>query len=211
VTVVDARSGAVPERLAELELPSPYGRPSIVELVRDRLCVATDGGLFVVDVSDPSRPTVKGHAPGLILDAMAAGDGVLFAAAGGGESDTVLLVIDTAGSGEPRVLASVVIDTNRGMPEAAYATAMSWSDQRLLVALDDEVVRLYDVSVPVRPVLLQQTRTPSRVRAMAVTGCQAVLACGDGGVLLMTLTAGVLPTMRERAYLPLAEALARFR
>jgi hypothetical protein len=205
VTVV-AVGGAAPEQVAMLELPSSYGWPSVMELVGHRLFVSAGSGLFVVDVSNPSLPTVVGSDPALTAHQMAAGRSVLFAAAGGGGSDTILQIIAASDAGQPRILAEAVIDrSSDGLWSAERVQAMTWSDGRLLMGLGSSV-RLYDVSVPVRPALLQEIRTSSRIQAMAVAGCQAVLAAGDGGVLLATLTAGVLPTMGERAYLPLATA-----
>lgn len=204
--VVDATRGTTPVIVARLDIPAHGGWPGVVALVKDRLAVASPAGMRVVDVSDPLRPSIVGWRPDLGADRLAAGRDVLFAARTDGEDRTVLRIIDRLDALEPRLRAEIVIDrAGSPYPDARRVRAMAWSADRLLVALGGSL-RLYDVTAPERPELLQELRIAGSAADIAVAGCQAALAAGDGGLQLFTLGAGVMPSMRERAYLPLAVA-----
>lgn len=81
---------------------------------------------------------------------------------------------------------------------------MAWSADRLIVADGKATVRLYDVWSIARPTLLHESRAGSRIEAIAISASRAVVAAGDGGVLLFTPTPAVLPAMGEKAFLPIA-------
>ena len=168
--VLDARRGTAPESVASLDLPAIYSQPGVLALVGSDLYMGGRIGLYLVDVSDPSRPTIIDAAPDVPADVLAAGREVVYAAAGGGDVDTVLTTVDATASGEIRILASVVIDRPAvgQRPEARSVSAMAWSADRLIVALEDGTVRLYDVSIATRPTLLHDTRTGSRIRSPTV-------------------------------------------
>jgi hypothetical protein len=206
VHVLEVSSGPVPITVATVDLPARYGLPGVLALVSNSLYVGSQMGLHVVDVAEPRRPRIAGSVPGLAVDRLAAGRGVVYAAHGGGAVEASIAVVDATDPDRPTVLADVAID-RPGMPprpEARSATAMTWDADRLLIAFDDGTVCLYDATLPIAPVLLAGLQLSSRAKDIAVDGCRAVLAAGDGGVLLLALDGGVLPTMRERAFLPAA-------
>jgi hypothetical protein len=204
VVDVAGSDAARPRQIAELNFPCGRDDDAALALVGDRLYVGSAFGLRVLDVSDPGNPRETGNLAGVATGHLVALRDTLLAVWGGGDYERMLEVIDVRDPDRPLLAGHVDIDLARPFVDGSYVTTLTAADDRLYVALEDGSVRLYDVSAPLHPRLIDVLQTSGRVVDIAVADCQALMAADDGGLLLATLTAGPRPSLREHVYLPIA-------
>ena len=149
--------------ITDSTLPSPVATLDVTgtpHLSRDRLLLGAPDGLRIVDVSDPSSPTVLGwletewQGPGSVVNAMASTGDLIFVAAWRGDPLSGFFhVVDIADPGAPELLASVDL----GDPVAG----LTIRDGFLTVGVAYQGVFVtYDVSDP---------RSPRPVASLAAT------------------------------------------
>jgi hypothetical protein len=159
-------------------------------------------GMRVLEVSDPTMPVAVGvlNAPGDIRHVIISGDYAYLAAGNAG-----LVIADISNPTRPIIVSS--IDTP-GFAQAialVYApdplTEMLTNDNDLhqrrpthaLLADGNRGLLVFDIRLPISPVLVTRYDPPGDVQDVAVSGQVAVIASGRGGVRLLDITNPVLP------------------
>ena len=188
IEFVDVSDGTKPTSLAVLDLGKP-----VHGLARssDRIVAAhPDGGLSVLDATDPSRPSVVGTLTGSAAPvgpthlALSADGTTAYVARPDGEASdsATLLVVDLREATAPRVLAELRFPVSAG-----YATPLVVRGSRamILAGADGGVVTV-DVSDPEQPRILEVRPLPVGVFAEDLTADDSHLyvAASEDGVLV---------------------------
>ena len=160
--------GGGPSNLGGIELP---GGPATLAVLGERAYVGALGGqLHVVDVSDPSQPSLVTTVPEDVPHDLAADSGLLFAA-----TDSGLHVYDIGNPDSPVRIGS------RPFASAAKSIALSgtlayvvWGGPRNT----GSALSVVDVSEPTHPVVRSSIWSTAMLGAVAVSGSRAYLGGG---------------------------------
>ena len=168
------------------ELVSTADAPAdLVALDGDFAYVAAGDTLRVVDLSDPTRPALRGAltAPGRIWNIHAAG-GRLYLA-GGLDG---LFIVDAADPDAPELLAT--------HPTAGQALGVTTSGSRALVINLMSGLEIVDVSNGTAPVLVHTEDTPGYQWGIGGGGSRVLVADQPSGVHLFDLTEPEAPVLQ---------------
>ncbi len=159
-----------PRALSYVRIPA---YPKNVALSGDFAFVATDRGVYGVDVSNPLTPFIVSFVAtrGYAEDVRIAGDFAFVA-----DSEAGLMVLDISQPQVPRIVAT--------RATASQASDLVVTGGKAFVA-DGEDLAIFDVSDPVQPVLLGSVPTPRWAQGVDVVDGLAVMAAGEGGVLVV--------------------------
>jgi hypothetical protein len=131
------------------------GTVQAVELAGDLAYVGVGPRLSIWDLSDPTRPTLRGQTPaldGVVSALLVAGPRVYLGAARTGVEDGKLHVIDVSDPARPRAVAAMPVDAPRSLALVA---------NQLLVAHGNDLagkLTVYDLSDPLAPRPLRTIR-----------------------------------------------------
>lgn len=137
-------------------------------------------GLIVIDVSDPSSPTVTGtcRLSNASLDGPCEVSGSYAYAI---SYDDTLMVFDVRDPSNPTILTKHAL--------VGSGTAITVSDNHLFVVRGIDGVQVFDVSNPSEPVLKGNYDTPGRTHSVSVSGDYAVLADDERGLQVFDVKA----------------------
>jgi len=141
--VIDISPAATPTVIARLKLPHTATQLTIIA---DRLYIAGDQQLSIVDISQPTAPKIMGQYTTRVaittIDALANGFAVLLLA------NNTLLVLNTVVANKPRLLSSTELD--------GISHALSMSESRIYLAMGDAGVTVLNSSDPTAITTLYQ-------------------------------------------------------
>ncbi|MCI0540204.1 MAG: hypothetical protein L0Z50_33785 [Verrucomicrobiales bacterium] len=175
LSVIDVRDPAQPWPVASVDSP---GIASDVALASDSLvCMAdNDGGLLLIDISNPANPVWVGQFPGVVAKAVAVSGQHAYVAAGSAS----LQVFDIRDAARPQLIGGAECDecdNNNGTPDAT-GVAVSGNTVCLLYRPGERSPGsvLFDVSNPAIPRFLTRL---SGARRVTMAGTRAYFAGGS--------------------------------
>jgi hypothetical protein len=140
----------------------------------------------VIDVSDPTSPTIVGRAdlPGGVYGS---GNSVALAGSHAYVTGGDLHVIDVSGPASPTVVGST--DTPGDAEDVAIAGSYAY------VADGSSGLQVIDVSDPTLPTIVGSTDTPGYGNGVAVAGSYAYVADGSAGLQVIDVSSPASPTI----------------
>ncbi len=197
LVIVDIRDPAAPVEAAILELDGFVSQMT----VRGSLCYLADffqGGLFVVDIGDPTRPDLEATVPSrpFALQLAQVGDHLLVGT--GAFGDAVVQVFDLSDPLLP-VLADEIM-----LPGEAVNGLAVGSD-KVIVALDQGSageLLVFDASDPAAMQQIGSLPIPGEPHEVVVDGSVAYVTTFVGFVHVVDVTDPTAPTMIGGTYLP---------
>ena len=193
--ILDVSDPAAPSELGSIATSQTYGltvRGDHAYLVDG--ADFGDGGLRVVDVSNPASPTVTGQDTGCPyaygIDVSADGNTAYVACASDENFANALRIVDTTDKANPVVIGSVALPGSPQLPDynAAYAVIV---DGDTAYVGNEYGVDEVDITDPTHPVQTVRHETGYTVRALARDPAGRILAfAGEAGTFVYD-TAGV--------------------
>ncbi len=157
-------------------------------MVRDHIAYVADvlGGLHLIDVSEPDRPTRVQHLPNLgqIVDVWVEGD-FAYLANRKGRGQGRLLVVDIRQPHKARVVGAY---RNGSLTDVVLASPLAYT----LDAFGG--LQVVDVSQPHHPTLLGTQLISGVAQGLALYGTHALVAAGEGGLSLIDVSQPHHPT-----------------
>lgn len=188
LTVIDVSDPQLPTVVADLFVRGAGYRS---ELVGDLLYLATSGGLFRIDVSDPLNPAYKGHnlTPGSSLDVIILDDDLALLA--DGSSLLVTDIADMLPLAEPEYFE--VPGYQRGLAiDESFAYLASYGDG----------LQIVDISDPRDPMLVGAVATADTAEGIAVAGDLAVVLDQQAGLSTIDVSDRAHPVLLNTLPLP---------
>jgi hypothetical protein len=183
LVILDVSKSDAPQMVSQLFLGGGFGLDVVGELA---YIAAGEQGLRVVDVSDPSSPTVLGvlETPGEAKDVVVREDRA-YAAVG----DAGLVVVDIADPASPSITGSV--DT------PGYAESLELVETLVYLADGAAGLQVADVGSSGDPVLIGGFDTPGNAEDIAVSGERVYVADGSAGLQVIDIGTPSLPRLES--------------
>jgi hypothetical protein len=194
--ILDVSDPAAPTELGELQTSQTYGLT-----VRGDYAYLVDGadfgegGLHIVDVSNPSAPSVAGRETGCSyangIDVSADGNTAYIACVSDENFANALRIVDTSDKANPVVIGSVSLPGSTQLPDynGAYAVIV---DGNTAYVGNEYGVDEVDITDPTNPVQTVRHETGYTVRALARDPAGRILAfAGEAGTFVFDAAAAI--------------------
>lgn len=144
-------------------------------------------GLRVVNISDPTNPTIVGtyNSPGAAYGVIVIGSTAYVADGGSG-----LAIVDITNPASPSLIGAYTTGFYN-----AYKVAISGS--YAYVADGDNGLKIIDISNPASPSLVGTYNTPGRAYDVVVSGSYAYVADNNGGLQIIDISSSTNPTLTK--------------
>jgi hypothetical protein len=185
--LIDVSNPSKFTRLSSIDLHTgPPGTPATIgiDVSRDMAYVAqSEGGLLVVDVSDPRKPVLAATytSPDIVKPMYVAVSGDLLYLGDHGR----LHVMDISDPRKPRSTGFIEV--------SGFIDGMALMKDRLYLAISGQGVEIIDISSPESPVSLGSRFLPGNVRGLTAMGKHVYAAAEDGGLYILEETANAVP------------------
>jgi hypothetical protein len=173
---IDLANPDLPAYTGECPIPGTVDYSSFLKLDLNIACTASDAGLTLLGITDPSNPVIiQRYTVGKSMDIVTDGYFLYVAA-----YDEGLQIIDASDSSDP-VLTGLCNTPGKALAVEIY-------DNYCYVADGSSGLRIIDVSRPSAPIETGYYDTPGNARDVVVTGSFAYVADGEAGIQILDVS-----------------------